>query len=213
MISLIDWRLFLRIANQLFFYPNNKNPGSEYLSKKSCNDIRTMLTKTIFKDDLKQIYDEKQSLRDKIIDEVEEKVNNFQMDIGGANDDFLKGFNDLKFYMTGYTGKRNYQFISREQKEKVNAVVKIVCKDENLQELYRQWCRLQLANQRYYRKNPEKSFDALEKNKNFERRLQNAVLKSALRDNRNEHVYTNNIDILPVYTIYYSAFVKCLSSQ
>lgn len=172
-----------------------------------------MLTKTIFKDDLKQIYDEKQSLRDKIIDEVEEKVNNFQMDIGGANDDFLKGFNDLKFYMTGYTGKRNYQFISREQKEKVNAVVKIVCKDENLQELYRQWCRLQLANQRYYRKNPEKSFDALEKNKNFERRLQNAVLKSALRDNRNEHVYTNNIDILPVYTIYYSAFVKCLSSQ
>lgn len=52
----------------------NKNPGSEYLSKKGCNDIRVMLTKTIFKDDLKQLYDEKQTLRDKIIDEVKEKV-------------------------------------------------------------------------------------------------------------------------------------------
>ena len=101
--------------------------------------------------------------------------------------------------MNGYTGKKNYQFISREQKEKVNAVVKIVCKDENLQELYRQWCRLQLANQRYYRKNPEESFDALEKNKNFERRLQNAVLKSVLRDNRNEHIYTNKADISHIY--------------
>ncbi|WP_337398869.1 MobP3 family relaxase [Congzhengia sp.] len=177
----------------------NKNPGSEYLSKKSCNDIRAMLTKTIFKDDLKQIYGEKQTLQDKIIEEVKEKINNFQIDIGGASDEFLEAFNELKFSMNGYTGKKNYQFISREQKEKVNAVVKIVCKDENLQELYRQWCRLQLANQRYYRKNPEESFDALEKNKNFERRLQNAVLKSVLRDNRNEHIYTNKADISHIY--------------
>ena len=51
----------------------NKNPGSEYLSKKSCNDVRVMLTKTIFKDELQQLYDEKQTLRDKIIDEVKEK--------------------------------------------------------------------------------------------------------------------------------------------
>ena len=155
----------------------NKNPGSEYLSKKSCNDLRVMFTKTIFKDELKQLYDEKQTLRDKIIDEVKEKVSEFKSDIGGADDEFAHAFNELKFSLDGYSGKRNYKFISHEQKEKVDAVVKVVCKDDNLQELYRQRCQLQLANQRYYRKHPEKSFDALEKNKNFEKRLQNAVLK------------------------------------
>ena len=177
----------------------NKNPGSEYLSKKGCNDIRVMLTKTIFKDDLKQLYDEKQTLRDKIIDEVKEKVNEFQVEVGEANDEFVNAFNELKFSLNDYSGKRNYQFISREQKEKVDEVVKIVCKDDNLQELYQRWCQLQLANLRYYRKDPEKSFDALEKNKNFERRLQNAVLKAALKDNRQENVYTNKVDASPVY--------------
>ena len=177
----------------------NKNPGSEYLSKKSCNDIRVMLTKTIFKDELKQIYDEKQTLRDKIIDEVKEKVSEFKADIGGANDEFAEAFNELKFSLDGYSGKRNYKFISHEQKEKVDAVVKVVCKDDNLQELYRQWCQLQLANQRYYRKHPEKSFDVLEKNKNFENRLQNAVLKIALKDNRQGNVYTNKVDASPVF--------------
>lgn len=47
--------------------------------------------------------------------------------------------------------------------------------------------------------NPEKSFDALEKNKNFEKRLRNAVLKSALKDNRQGNVYTNNVDASPVF--------------
>ncbi len=177
----------------------NKNPDSEYLSKKSCNDIRIMLTKTIFKDELKQLYDEKQTLRDKIIDEVKEKVSEFKVDIGGASDEFAEAFNELKFSLDGYSGKRNYKFISHEQKEKVDAVVKVVCKDDNLQELYRQWCQLQLANQRYYRKHPEKSFDVLEKNKNFERRLQNAVLKTALKDNRQGSIYTNKVDASPVF--------------
>ncbi len=177
----------------------NKNPDSEYLSRKSCNDIRVMLTKTIFKDELKQLYDEKEMLRDKIIDEVKEKVNEFKASISEASDEFAHAFNELKFSLDGYSGKRNYKFISREQKEKVDAVVKVVCKDYNLQELYRQWCQLQLANLRYYRKHPEKSFDALEKNKNFEKRLRNAVLKSALKDNRQGNVYTNNVDASPVF--------------
>ncbi|MBQ6998546.1 MAG: hypothetical protein IJN62_02025 [Clostridia bacterium] len=177
----------------------NRNPDSEYLSKKSCNDMRVMLTKTIFKDELQQLYDEKETLRDKIIDEVKEKVSEFKADIDGASDEFAEAFNELKFSLDGYSGKRNYKFISHEQKEKVDAVVKVICKDDNLQELYRQWCQLQLANQRYYRKHPEKSFDVLEKNKNFENRLQNAVLKTALKDNRQGNVYTNKVEATPVF--------------
>lgn len=177
----------------------NKNPRSEYLSRKGCNDIRAMFTKTIFKDDLKQIHDERQSLRDKIIEEVKEKLDDFQIDIGEASDEFVNAFNELKFSLDGYSGKRNYQFISREQKEKVDAVVKVICKDNNLQELYQKWCQLQLTLQGYYRKNPHKSFEELENNKNFERRLQNVVLKSALKDNKQENIYTNKAETTPVF--------------
>lgn len=150
------------------------------------------------KDELKQLYDEKETLRDKIIDEVKEKVNEFKVNICGASNEFVEAFNGLTFSLDGYSGKRNYNFISREQKEKVDAVVKVVCKDDNLQELYRQWCQLQLANLRYYHKHPEKSFDSLEKNKNFENRLKKAVLKPALKDSRRGNVYIYKFKITEV---------------
>ena len=79
-----------------------------------------------------------------------------------------------------------------------------------MQELYRQWCQLQFANQRYYRKCPEKSFDVLEKNKNFEKRLQNAVLKSALKDNRQGNVYTNKVDASPIVFSLSASIIKLL---
>lgn len=178
----------------------NKNPGSEYLSKKACNDMREMLTKIIFKDDLKQIYDERLSLRDQIIDEVYEKINDFQMDIDEASEEFVSSLNELKFELAGYKGKKNYRFISPKQKEKVDKLVQVVCQDNNLQALYNEWCRLQLALQRYYSKEPKECFDTLENNENFKKRLQNAVLKSVLKDNMQENIYTNTFDTSPIYS-------------
>ena len=177
----------------------NKNPGSEYLSRKSCNDLRNMFTKVIFKDELKQIYDERQSFRDKIVEAVKEKLDDFEIRIDRASDKFVDRFMELKISLDGYTGRKNYQFISREQKEKVDEVVKLVCKDENIQNLYQQWCQIQLALLKYYYNEPERCFDILENNLNFQKRIQNAVLKSALKDNKQENIYTNKVDATPVY--------------
>ena len=77
--------------------------------------------------------------------------------------------------------------------------IHMIVYNKNLQELYQKWCQLQLTLQGYYHKEPKKCFDELENNINFQKRLQNAVLKSALRDNRQENIYTNKADILPVY--------------
>ena len=145
----------------------------------------------MFKDELKQVYDERQTLRDKIIEEAKENLNDFKIDIDEAPYEFADAFNELKFSLDGYAGKRNYQFISREQKEKVDAVVKVVCKDDNIQNLYQQWCQIQLALLKYYYKNPKECFDPLEKNLNFQRRLENVVLKAALKDNRQNDLYAN----------------------
>ena len=169
----------------------NKNPGGEFISKKNYNQYKDMFTKTIFKDELKQIYDERQSLRDKIIDKVKKTVDGFEINIGEPSADFAEKLNELKFSLDGYKGKKNYQFLSKDQKEKVDTVVKVVCQDDNLQELYRQWCLVELTRLRYYYKEPEKCFGPLEINKNFQRRIENAVLKSALKNIRQNDLYIN----------------------
>ncbi len=177
----------------------NKEPGGEFLSKRDYNQYKDMYIKTMFKDELKQIYDERQSLRDKIIEEVKQNLDEFKIDIGQASDEFVEAFNELKFSLDGYTGKRNYQFISCEQKEKVDEVVKVICKNDNLQNLYQQWCQIQLALLKYYHKNPEECFDVLENNLNFQRRLENVVLKAALKDNRQTDLYENREQASPAY--------------
>lgn len=169
----------------------NKNPGGEFISKKNYNQYKDMFTKTIFKDELKQIYDERQSLRDKIIDEVKKTVDGFEINIGEPSAEFAEKLSELKFSLDGYKGKKNYQFLSKDQKEKVDAVVKVVCQDDNLQELYRQWCLVELTRLRYYYKEPEKCFGPLEINKNFQRRIENAMLKSALKNIRQNDLHTN----------------------
>ena len=118
-------------------------------------------------------------------------MSEFSADIGEAPDGFAESFVDLKFSLDGYTGRNNYQFISRQQKEKVDAVVKIVCKDQNLQDLYQQWCQVQLALLKYYRKDPEECFDSLENNLNLQRRLENIVLRAAIYDNKKNDLYTD----------------------
>ena len=168
----------------------NKNPSGEFISKKNYNQYKDMFTKTIFKDELKQIYDERQSLRDKIIDEIKKTVDGFEINIGEPSAEFAEKLNELKFSLDGYKGKKNYQFLSKDQKEKVDAVVKVVCQDDNLQELYRQWCLVELTRLRYY-KEPEKCFGPLEINKNFQRRIENAVLKSAFKNIRQNDLHTN----------------------
>lgn len=169
----------------------NKNPSGEFISKKNYNQYKDMFTKTIFKDELKQIYDERQSLRDKIIDEIKKTVDGFEINIGEPSAEFAEKLNELKFSLDGYKGKKNYQFLSKDQKEKVDAVVKVVCQDDNLQELYRQWCLVELTRLRYYYKESEKCFGPLEINKNFQRRIENAVLKSALKNIRQNDLHTN----------------------
>ena len=171
----------------------NKNPGGEFISKKNYNQYKDMFTKTIFKDELKQIYDERQSLRDKIIDKVKKTVDGFEINIGEPSADFAEKLDELRFSLDGYKGKKNYQFLSKDQKEKVDAVVKVVCQDDNLQELYRQWCLVELTRLRYYYKEPEKCFGPLEINKNFQRRIENAVLKSALKGSRQNDLHIDKV--------------------
>ena len=177
----------------------NKEPGGEFLSARNYERYKDMYVKTMFRDELKQLYDERQSLRDKIVEEVIESLDEFDADIGEAPDGFAHAFNELKFSLDGYTGKKNYQFISREQKEKVDAVVKVVCQDNNLQELYEKWCQVQLTLLKYYHKEPKECFDSLEKNLNLQRRLENVVLRAALKDNTQNDLYTNKVDATPAY--------------
>lgn len=110
----------------------NKNPGSEYLTKKSINDFRTMLTKDIFKDELKQRYDVRQSLRDKIIEETKEMIQNFSPNDAESTDVFAEKYLRLQFVLGGYTGTKKYKYLSPEQKKALDDVLDELCKIEGI---------------------------------------------------------------------------------
>ena len=195
------------------FLVYNKEPGGEFICPRDYERYKESLTKTIFKDEMQQLYDERQSLRDKLVESVKEKVSEFSANVGQAPDEFVDTFYELKLSLAGYTGKKNYQFLYREQKDKVDAVVKVVSKDKNLQELYQQWCQVQLALLKYYRKDPEECFDSLENNLNLQRRLENIVLRAAIYDNKKNDLYTDKEQGSLPYGGIVFAICKCLSSR
>ncbi len=153
----------------------NKNPSGEYLSKKSINNFREILIKDIFKNELKFLYDERQSLRDKIIEQAKENIKNYAVDIPKPNSDFQEKYQELQFVLENYHGKRKYKFLKSEQKKAVDNLLKELEKDKNIQYLYNQWQQIQLAILGIYSKDPKLKYKNISEDENFYR-LKNVIL-------------------------------------
>ncbi len=179
----------------------NKNPGGEFLKNTDCNKVREGFTKNIFADELKQAYDERQTLRDSIVEEIKNRVNNLQVNPDNMSDEFAEKYHELQKTIGHDFDRYNilkYKFLTPKQKKCVDAVVKEIVKDDNIQKMYEQWCELQLSILRFYYKDPKQCFDKLEDNKDFYR-IKNAILKSIQKNEYKNHMVTDRESALPVY--------------
>ena len=174
----------------------NKNPSGEYLSKESINNFREVLIKDIFKDELKFLYDERQSLREKIIEQAKENIRNYDFDIPKPNSSFQEKYQELQFVLENYTGKRKYKFLKSEQKKAVDNLLKELEKDKHIQYLYQQWQQIQLAILGIYSKDPKLKYENISEDENFYH-LKNVILDEAFSNMDNgiyaEDGYIDNI--------------------
>lgn len=180
----------------------NKNPGGEFITDVGWENFKEKLTKNIFKDELKQLYDQRQSLRNELIEEVMLRAELDELDYGECDNEFIKLYNELKFSLEGYTGNRKYKYLSYEQKKKVDAVAKSICKDESIQYLYNQWCQIQTAILGIYKTKQTDVFGEIYENKAFENRIKNAIIKTACRDRNKIQTETEQIKEQTVNRIY-----------
>lgn len=128
-------------------------------------------------------------------------MNDLQVNPDNMSDKFAEKYYELQQAIGHDFDRYNilkYKFLTPKQKKCVDAVVKEVVKDDNIQKMYEQWCELQLSILRYYYKDPKKCFDRLEDNKDFYR-IKNAVLKSIQRNEYKNHMVTDRESALPVY--------------
>ncbi len=179
----------------------NKNPGSEFLKNTDCNRIRARFTKIIFADELKHEYDEKQTMRDSIVEEIRNKMKELQANPKNMSAEFAEKYQELQEAIGhdfDHYAVLKYKFLTPKQKKCVDAVVKEIVKDDTIQKMYEQWCELQLSILRFYYKEPKKCFDKLEDNKDFYR-IKNAVLSSIQHNEYVSRMVTDRESAVPVY--------------
>lgn len=77
-----------------------------------------MFIKTVFESELKQTYDERKSLRDKIIDEVKKIVTGFGINIAESSAEFTEKLIELKFYLMNTMVRKIINFYPKNKREK-----------------------------------------------------------------------------------------------
>ncbi len=127
----------------LFFYSTANTTkegcagfGKGDLTRKS-EKLRSTFNNEIFKNDISYLKEEKQEFRKEISEELKKLVH----EIGRADykpaKNIIKAFTDLSNSLSDYTGRAYYQYLSPENKLKVNEVLRCaISSDDKLNQIY-----------------------------------------------------------------------------
>lgn len=180
----------------LFFYSNANTTkegcagfGEGDLAKKS-EKLRSIFNNEIFRDQVSYLKEEKQQLRK----ELSEELNKYVRNIGNANykpdKEIVNSFFELADSLSDHSGRDYYQFLSPDQKRKVNEFLRTaVSSDGNLGEIYAKVIENQRSFIAMYNDDQEKINARLEKfqnhffepiGKNDPRQLHNIIVEQAM---------------------------------
>ena len=118
------------------------DPNEGYLSKPAILELRSALTRQIFKDDLKNIYVQQAVHRDQIQENVLEVMNSLikQMQNGNLKNPKLELLIiELAERLRNYSGKKVYGYLPPATKRIVDAIVDELAGDERVAEAYSLW--------------------------------------------------------------------------
>lgn len=164
----------------LVIYSTNPNEG--YLSKKGIDALRAIYAKEIFKQDLFQIYDSQTKVRNYLLDEAKQKINDIvnKIDAGGLQDDaeINRRMYQLSHQLAEAHGKKQYGYLKPELKSKINEIVVLLSQNEDISNLYKQWCENKENILSAYKDNPKVDLELVD-NKEF-KALKNHIIKTAL---------------------------------
>lgn len=170
----------------LMVYAKDVKQG--YLTKKAIEELRALLAKDIFRNEMYHAFTLETQMRDEVRAAAKKRINELLKSTEtpiAASEEMQTLYSKLVEQLSGYKGKKAYGYLPKNIKETIDAIVAELAKDARIAELYAEWNK---ANREklsvYYDK--EKPDIPLEDNKEF-RDIKNAVLRSAVRIMQTEH--------------------------
>ena len=157
------------------------DPNEAYLTKKGIENIKSSLTKEIFRNDLLHIYKKQTDFRDVLRHESVARLAEIaaQINHGSFHDPVMEQLLVRladKLAQTG--GKNRYGYLNQETKKLVDEIVSRLAGEKRIQELYSLWYDLREDVLRTYTDTfPERI--PLEQNKEF-KSIRNAVVQMAM---------------------------------
>ena len=118
------------------------DPNEGYLTKPAILELRSALTRQIFKDDLKNIYVQQTAYRDQLQEnalEVMESLIQKMQDGEISNPKLELLITELAERLQNYTGKKVYGYLPPATKRIVDAIVDELASDERIAEAYSLW--------------------------------------------------------------------------
>ena len=118
------------------------DPIEGYLTKPAILELRSALTRQIFKDDLKNIYVQQTAYRDRLQEnalEVMESLIQKMQDGEISNPKLELLITELAERLQNYTGKKVYGYLPPATKRIVDAIVDELANDERVAEAYSLW--------------------------------------------------------------------------
>lgn len=162
----------------MLYSTDENNPG--YIKRAGLERIRHMFATELFKDDLKQIYDDQTAIRNKLnataFDEIEELADKIRTGLA-TNADFVAKFIALAERLQTVKGKKVYGYLPQAMRRQVCSLVDLLEEDENIAKMYELWYQAKCAVYNTYTDNnpPKKPLSEEEAFKP----IRNAMIKEA----------------------------------
>lgn len=122
------------------------HPG--HINRRGVANLRRAFGTTIFRDDLRQIYDDQTKVRNKLnasaFDEIEELAEKIRTGLA-TNDDFVMKFVELAKRLQSVKGKKVYGYLPQNIRQQVCELVDILEKDEDIARMYELWYQAKCA--------------------------------------------------------------------
>ncbi len=155
-------------------------PKQGFITEEGIEKIKSSLATQIFKQELYQLYDNKDEVRKKIVQSVEQRLDTLQETIKQkdySDSPITLGLTRLAILLKNTSGKKQYAYLNSTLKDRVNGIVWEIFSDPDMAELYSCWCEYQSKIIGLYRGNVRlpRPWD----NKEF-RNIQNKVIAKAL---------------------------------
>ena len=156
--------------------------GGGYLSKDGIRKIKSGLVNDIFKQELLHTYERKSEMRDKLVNEARQSLQNLVSEIRDglcACPQIAPMLMELSMELGAVKGKKSYGYLKKNLKNKVDKIVDELETVPAVHECYMKWLNLQAEVDSYYKDERRKRLRLTEQ-KEF-RSVKNAVIQEAER--------------------------------